>query len=421
MNENALDDVEMESYIYPDLVLEDIIQQDNLHTAALTLAERVHMDTLGMDTLGVDAYLIDQVDTQTRDSIPKIDLMDVTANYPNWNQDHGWRDISNEHTGLRMEDTTGYSVMQGVVQQRPLSPNTANHSTRPVTSTCFSTKDSPVHQFQSQPWPLYGSSDHANMGLIDHIAPDNFGITSAQSLSDLPWAPPPLLQLDAQYCFSDNTLSSRELSSDRRLSSASLPAGPPDTHLYASSVQTMYSNRLLQPSTMYEEQDITLDLTQSFLPAHQLPTLSHNFNARAPNLVGEETTPSRLQVNLRERPVDMTRRWSCSSHLSAPGNMENTAPSPTPSEVSVTPSAYPDVLACPVEACGAQFTGLYRRGNQRRHFRLLHNTVVYPCGVPGCCKTFNRQDARLKHHRKHHAYELPSLKPPSKRTSRKST
>lgn len=89
MNENALDDVEMESDIYPDLVSEDVIQQDNLHTAALTLAERVQMDTLGMDTLVMDAYLIDQVDTQTRDSISKIDLMDVTANYPNWNQAHG--------------------------------------------------------------------------------------------------------------------------------------------------------------------------------------------------------------------------------------------------------------------------------------------------------------------------------------------
>lgn len=421
MNENALDDVEMESDIYPDLVSEDVIQQDNLHTAALTLAERVQMDTLGMDTLVMDAYLIDQVDTQTRDSISKIDLMDVTANYPNWNQAHGLRNISDEHTSLRMEDTTGYSVMQGVVQQRPLSPNAANPSTRPVTSTCFSTKDSPVHQFQSQPWPLYSSSYHANMGLVDHSAPDNFGITSAQSLSDLPWAPPPLLQLDAQYCFSDDTLSSRELSSDRRLSLASLPVKPSDTHLYASSVQTTYNSRLLQPFTMYEEQDITPDLAQSFSPAHQLPTLSHNFNARAPNLVGEETAPSRLQVHLRERPADITRRWSCSSHLSAPGNMENTAPSPTPSEVSVTPSAYPDVLTCPVEGCGARFTGLYRRGNQRRHFRLIHNPVVYPCGVPGCCKTFNRQDARLKHHRKHHAYELPSLKPPSKRASRKST
>lgn len=92
-------------------------------------------------------------------------------------------------------------------------------------------------------------------------------------------------------------------------------------------------------------------------------------------------------------------------------------PSSTLGKVGVTPSSDPSVLKCPIEGCEAQFTGIYRRGNQRRHFRLIHNTIatLFPCGVPGCCRTFNRQDARLKHRRKHHAYELPSLKPPSSR------
>ena len=416
MNNNTHEDVEMESYIYSDLVSEDVVQHDDLHTAALTLAERVHMDTLGMD-----AYLIDQVDIQPRDDISKLDFMDFTANELDWTQDHGLRNMYDEHTGHRMENTTGYPVMQGVVQQRPSSPNTANHSTSPVASTSFSNKDSSVHQFQSQPWPLYYSSDQA-MDLGDLVAPDDFGTTSAQLLSEMPWAPPlPLLQLDAQHCFSDNTLSSRELSSDRRLSLTSLPVGSSTTYLFATSAQPTSGSRLLQPGTMYGEQDMAPDLTRSFAPAHQLPTLSHDYNAQAPNLVGEEITPLISQVYLRERPADTTRRWSCSSHLSAPGNMENTAPSPTPSELSVTPSAYSDVLLCPVEGCEAQFNGLYRKGNQRRHLRLIHSSVVYPCGVPGCCKTFNRPDARLKHHRRHHAYELSSLKPPSKRTSRKST
>jgi hypothetical protein len=416
MNDNAYEDVEMESYIYSDPVSEDMIQQDNLHTAALTLAERVHMDTLGMD-----AYLIDQVDTQTRYSLSKLDLMDITANDLDWNQYHGLHNISDEHIGLRVESATGYPGMQDVVQQRLLPPNTANHSFRPVASTSFSNKYSSAHQFESQPWPPYDFPDHTVIGLVDQIAQDKFGITSAQSLSGPPWAPLPILQLDAQYCFSDDTLSSRELSSDRRLSLTSLPVEPSNTYLYASSVQPTCSSRLVQPVTMYREQDIAPDLAQSFAPAHRLPTHPHNYNVGAPNLVGEEITPLKSQMHLRERLADTTRRWSCSSHLSAPGNMENAAPSPTPSEVSVTPSGYSDVLLCLVEGCETQFTGLYRKGNQRRHFRLIHNSVQYPCGVPGCYKTFNRQDARLKHHRKHHTYELPSLKPPSKRTSRKST
>jgi hypothetical protein len=409
MNDNAHEDLEMESYIYSDPLSEDMIQQGNLHMAALTLAERVHMDTLGMD-----AYLVDQIDTQTRDSISKLDFMDVTATDLDWNQDHCLRNISDEHTGVHMDDTTGYPVMQDVVQQRILSPNIFNHSTGPVASTYFSDNDSTAPQFQSQPWPLYDSSNYANIDLADHVAPEISGITSA------PWTPLPLLQLDARYCLSDSTLSSRELGSDRRRSLVSLPIGPSNPCLYASPVTTTCSGQLLQPVPMYGEQDITPNLAQRFAPMHELPTLSQNYTVRAPSLVGEELTPSRSQVHLREKPVGTTRRWSCSSHLSAPGNMENAAPSPTSSEVSITPSGYPDVLLCPVEGCEAQFTGLYRRGNQRRHFRLIHNSVQYPCGVSGCYKTFKRQDARLKHHRKHHTYEVPSLKPPSKRTSRKS-
>jgi hypothetical protein len=389
MDENALHDVKIGPYIHSDHVSENVIQQDNMHTTTLTLADRVYMDTLGMDT-----HSIDHIDTQTRNNISKLDLMDITAVDLDCNQDYFLRNILDEHIGLRMEDTV-YPVMQDVVQQRILLQNTVNSSTGPAASTSFSNEFSSAHQIQSLPWPLHDSSNYATMGLADHITPAISGITPAPFLSEMPWTPVPFLQVDAQFCISDDTLSSKELSSERRLSSTSLPVRPSNSYLYASSAQPTHSSRPLQPVAVYEEQNV------------------------APNLVQSSTLGS--QVHLTERPAGTTRRWSCSSYLSAPGNMENTAPSPTPSEVSVTPSTFPDVLLCPVEGCKAQFTGLYRRGNQRRHIRLIHSTVEYPCAVPDCCKTFNRQDARLKHHRKHHASEIPSLKPPSKRKSRKST
>lgn len=93
----------------------------------------------------------------------------------------------------------------------------------------------------------------------------------------------------------------------------------------------------------------------------------------------------------------------------------------TPSEISVTPSDVQETLPCDVENCSVIFTGVYRRSNFRRHKRLKHTVVVYPCGVNECLKTFNRQDARLKHQRKHHAHELPLLKPPLLRKRRYST
>jgi hypothetical protein len=55
--------------------------------------------------------------------------------------------------------------------------------------------------------------------------------------------------------------------------------------------------------------------------------------------------------------------------------------------------------------CHAKFTGVYRRGNLARHVRLKHSKAKggsYICTIAGCNKTFARQDARLKHARKHH-------------------
>lgn len=69
----------------------------------------------------------------------------------------------------------------------------------------------------------------------------------------------------------------------------------------------------------------------------------------------------------------------------------------------VSPSV-PDNLACDVGRCGAQFIGDYRKGNLARHMRLKHGASerIYPCEAPNCRREFKRQDARVKHYRRHH-------------------
>lgn len=59
---------------------------------------------------------------------------------------------------------------------------------------------------------------------------------------------------------------------------------------------------------------------------------------------------------------------------------------------------------CPT--CGQLFSGKYRKGNLGRHIRLKHHGSGphYPCQDDYCSKVFFRQDARLKHYRRHHPY-----------------
>lgn len=54
--------------------------------------------------------------------------------------------------------------------------------------------------------------------------------------------------------------------------------------------------------------------------------------------------------------------------------------------------------------CGKPFRGEYSKGNLSRHKRLKHGASKqdYSCLVPGCDKTYHRQDARLKHYREKH-------------------
>jgi hypothetical protein len=86
-------------------------------------------------------------------------------------------------------------------------------------------------------------------------------------------------------------------------------------------------------------------------------------------------------------------------------------PSPTRSTVSITPSNLPDVLLCEKEGCRAVFRGKYRLGTMQRHMRHKHSVHqrIYNCENPGCDKSFQRSDARLKHHRSHHQPILDSL------------
>ncbi|KAH7064289.1 hypothetical protein BKA63DRAFT_170303 [Paraphoma chrysanthemicola] len=68
----------------------------------------------------------------------------------------------------------------------------------------------------------------------------------------------------------------------------------------------------------------------------------------------------------------------------------------------------PELLVCLM--CNTTFGGKYRKGNLARHERLKHRSAinkVYNCQEKSCYKTFKRQDALLKHFRRHH---LPSAK-----------
>ncbi|KAH7085719.1 hypothetical protein BKA63DRAFT_24887 [Paraphoma chrysanthemicola] len=78
--------------------------------------------------------------------------------------------------------------------------------------------------------------------------------------------------------------------------------------------------------------------------------------------------------------------------------------SPSGTDVSITSSHVPACLQCTEDGCGREFHGEYRRGNLYRHLRLKHGEKVreYRCEVDGCNKSFQRQDARLKHYRNRH-------------------
>jgi hypothetical protein len=81
--------------------------------------------------------------------------------------------------------------------------------------------------------------------------------------------------------------------------------------------------------------------------------------------------------------------------------------------VSREPSAQDEErLYCPTLGCSAKFKGAYAKGSLARHRRLKHGSRrgkgrEYHCEDAGCSKSFQRQDARLKHYRKAHPQLAP--------------
>lgn len=116
------------------------------------------------------------------------------------------------------------------------------------------------------------------------------------------------------------------------------------------------------------------------------------------NLRGTGTTNTTWGAGPSALGIDITD--PSSSHL-IPGH-GNIPASPTPSEISITPSIVPPSLVCDVDNCRVEFNGAYRRGNLARHIRILHERRQYRCGVLYCKKVFRRQDALKKHFDKKH-------------------
>jgi hypothetical protein len=119
--------------------------------------------------------------------------------------------------------------------------------------------------------------------------------------------------------------------------------------------------------------------------------------------VGSSGRKRLVVVSEHSGPILMIRSRSYGPSLGVP--------KPTPARhhsVSTrsTASSVPEVLQCQKDGCEARYSGKYRRGNLQRHHRLHHGVDgqqrEYPCAASDCMKTYKRQDARLKHHRKHH-------------------
>ncbi|KAH7357544.1 hypothetical protein BKA66DRAFT_473124 [Pyrenochaeta sp. MPI-SDFR-AT-0127] len=82
-----------------------------------------------------------------------------------------------------------------------------------------------------------------------------------------------------------------------------------------------------------------------------------------------------------------------------------------PPQLPLPPKTTPaDVTIC--ETCGTEFTGVYRRGNCRRHVKQYHSKLragqtLYSCRL--CKAEFRRHDAKRKHEWRRH--RIPDAKP----------
>jgi hypothetical protein len=135
-------------------------------------------------------------------------------------------------------------------------------------------------------------------------------------------------------------------------------------------------------------------------PQEQIPTHQQEFpyNSRYDPFRCNVRSAS-PQVGYNDRPPSQHKH----SHLSLPIVRKVSSASSCASEASSLKPDTPEVLYCDELDCVTPFNGKYRKGNLARHKRLIHRRCEpYVCESDGCERSFKRQDARLKHHRRHH-------------------
>lgn len=83
--------------------------------------------------------------------------------------------------------------------------------------------------------------------------------------------------------------------------------------------------------------------------------------------------------------------------------LDLTIPELEPSEIKGRATSSCSSITPQCLSCGAMFRGRYGTSNLTRHMKYKHSVVRrLRCLASGCNKTYKRQDARLKHVRKHH-------------------
>ena len=142
------------------------------------------------------------------------------------------------------------------------------------------------------------------------------------------------------------------------------------------------------------------------------PAHPHAFDCLAPLHAPHSYRPHGLEENLAtiesklHLPThDATTSTSASSPSSPRLPLPWAAASNATATSTVSTNKYFDNTTIRCGQCGVEFTGAYRRGNLARHVRQKHTAAKggpYTCTADGCYRVFARQDARLKHARKHH-------------------
>ncbi|KAF1850321.1 uncharacterized protein K460DRAFT_400389 [Cucurbitaria berberidis CBS 394.84] len=177
--------------------------------------------------------------------------------------------------------------------------------------------------------------------------------------------------------------------------SMSLPL-PPNSQLLNHTTNVNAVRTALSPDDPWSRINTRLEHDQAPVSDSESPAPAHAF---APHAL-QSYHPQGLEDNLAtiESRLCLPTHASYSSPPSPPTSLPWAAASS-----ATAPSTESRSICC--RQCGVQFTGAYQRGNLARHVRHKHTAVkggLYTCPADGCYKDFARQDARLKHARKHH-------------------